>query len=92
MVNTMAFSGYPGGRGALTKMARVLKIGGRLVMMDINYPRDRYWLGMLHSRFWMASGDIIRDMDKLFAEYEWAYEEREVGGFGSGHLYVAQKQ
>lgn len=59
VVNTMAFSGYPDGRGALAEI---------------------------------ASGDIIRDMGKLFAESRLAYEEREVGGLGSVHLYVAQKQ
>ena len=92
LVNTMAFSGYPDGVTALAEMGRVLKPGGKLVMIDIDYPKDRNWLGMAMTKFWMTSGDIIRDMGKLFAETGWEFQEEEIGGFGSVHLYVAEKK
>ena len=41
VVNTMAFTGYPDGKGAIEEMNRVLKPGGKLVMVDINFPRDK---------------------------------------------------
>ena len=49
-------------------------------------------LGMALTRFWMASGDIIRDMGGLFRDLGWEFQEEEIGGFGSVHLYVAQKR
>ena len=43
---------------------------------------------MALTKFWMASGDIIRDMSELFEEFDWEYQEEEIGGFGSVHLYI----
>jgi ubiquinone/menaquinone biosynthesis C-methylase UbiE len=92
LVNTMAFSGYPDGGDALSEMGRVLKLDGVLVMIDIDYPKDRNRLGTALTKFWMASGDIIRDMGALFEELGWKYQEDEIGGFGSVHLYVAERK
>lgn len=92
LINTLAFSGYPDGKRALAEMERVLKPGGRLVMIDIDYPKDRNRLGMALIKAWMASGDIIRNMGGLFEEFGWEIQEEEIGGFGSVHLYVARKR
>ncbi len=91
IVNTMAFTGYPDGAKAMAELRRVLKKGGALVMVDINYPADGNWLGMRLARFWTSLGDILRDMDELFAEFNFEHTSEEIGGFGSVHLYVAQK-
>jgi ubiquinone/menaquinone biosynthesis C-methylase UbiE len=92
IVNTMAFTAYPDGRKAMSEFHRVLKTGGRLVMIDVEYPADRNWLGMRMIRFWVALGDIIRDMGAMFREFDFEYTDREIGGFGSVHLHVAEKK
>ncbi|KAA3648662.1 MAG: methyltransferase domain-containing protein [Chloroflexi bacterium] len=91
VVNTMAFSGYPDGQRAMAEICRVIKPSGRLVMVDIDYPDNQNWLGMNLARMWASSGDILRDMGKLFDQSGLSYEDKEVGGFGSVHLYVATK-
>ncbi len=92
IVNTMAFSGYPDGRVAMAELHRTLKPGGRLILIDVNYPADRNRMGMLLTRFWVALGDILRDMDALLDEFGFRYQDAEIGGFGSIHLYVAEKK
>jgi ubiquinone/menaquinone biosynthesis C-methylase UbiE len=92
VVNTMAFSGYPDGEGALLEIKRVIKPGGRLVMIDVNYPQNGNWLGVCATRAWAIGGDIIRDIDALLQKFDFEYTSQEVGGFGSVHLYVAEKK
>ncbi|MAU01242.1 MAG: SAM-dependent methyltransferase [Anaerolineaceae bacterium] len=91
VVNTMAFSGCPNGRRAMAEIYRVLQGNGRFVLIDINYPENRNWVGMKLARFWASTGDIIRDMGQLFSQAKFHYVEKEVGGFGTVHLYVATK-
>ena len=91
VVNTMAFSGYPDAHRAMSELRRVLKPGGRLVIIDIEYPADRNWPGMKAIRLWSALGDLIRDLGGLLSEFGFDYDEEEIGCFGSVHLYVATK-
>ena len=91
IVNTMAFTGYPDARKAMSELSRVLKTGGKLVMVDIAYPKDGNWKGVLATKFWIAFGDLVRDMDALFKEFDFEVRDREIGGFGSVHLYIGTK-
>lgn len=92
VLNTMAFSGYPNGQEALAEMTRVLKPGGRLVLIDIGYPDDDDKLGALLTELWRKSGDLIRDMEALLGEAGLDYWKEPIGGSGSVHLYVATKR
>jgi ubiquinone/menaquinone biosynthesis C-methylase UbiE len=83
VVNTMAFTGYPDARRAMAELRRVLKPGGRLVMVDINYPANANWLGRMVATAWATTGDILRDMHQLLHEYGFAFTDQEIGGFGS---------
>ena len=91
VINTMAFTGYPDAHKAMSELHRVLKPGGTLVMVDIAYPQDGNWLGVQLTKFWMAFGDLVRDMKPLFEAFNFAYSDQEIGGFGSVHLYIAEK-
>jgi ubiquinone/menaquinone biosynthesis C-methylase UbiE len=91
IVNTMAFTGYPNGRKAIGELHRVLKPGGRLVMVDIGYPISGRKTGMFMARTWAVLGDILRDMSELLSDFDFMYETTEIGGFGSVQLHVATK-
>jgi len=91
LVSTMAFSGYPSGIAALSEMKRVLRSGGKLILIDVNHPADGGRLGAMWVRFWKANGDLIRDMEPLFRGLGLDYSDHEIGGAGSIHLYVARK-
>ncbi len=89
VVCTMAFSGYPDGRKALAEIRRVLAPDGQLVLLDPAPPEDGNRLGLGMCKFWQGAGDILRDMPALLEEMAFRYEDVEIGGFGSIHLYIA---
>ena len=92
LVNTMAFTGYPNAHKSMSELYRVLKPGGKLVMVDINYPKNRNIFGKIMTRFWIAAGDIIRDMDEVLKAFDFDYKSEEIGGFGSVQLTIAYKR
>jgi ubiquinone/menaquinone biosynthesis C-methylase UbiE len=91
VVNTMAFAGYPDGIRALSEMRRVLRRGGRVVLIDVDFPADGNRLGTKLAEFWQWSGDILRDKEPLLDQLGFAYTHEEIGGWGSVHLFVARK-
>lgn len=91
VVNTMAFSGYQDGERALQEMYRVLKQGGRLLLVDVNDPLDGNQIGKALARLWETQANPDLDMGGLFEQVGFAYEDRAVGGFGCVHLYLGRK-
>jgi ubiquinone/menaquinone biosynthesis C-methylase UbiE len=91
IVNTMAFTGYPNGKQAMSEFYRVLKDGGKLLIVDFDYPANRNRFGYWLTKLMESAGDTIRDISKMLQAFPFEYTEEEIGGFGSVHLYVARK-
>ena len=92
IVNTMSFTGYPNGEQAMSEFYRVLKEGGRLLIIDFDFPANRNRLGYWLTKLMESAGDTIRDISKILEAFSFEYTEEEIGGFGSVHLYVARKR
>ncbi len=92
VINTMAFTGYPNGEKAMIELKRVLKRGGKLLLVDFDYPKNRNRLGYMIVKLWEKFGDIIKDINLLLTKYDFEYEDISVGGFGSVHLFIATKK
>lgn len=92
VLTTMAFSGYPDAHRALGEMLRVLDPNGRLVLIDVSPPADGNRVGSGLTELWKRAGDLVRDMGALFREHGLAFSDDEIGGWGSIHLYVAQRR
>jgi len=92
VINTMAFTGYPNGDNAMIELKRVLKRGGKLLLVDFDYPKNRNRFGYMIVKLWEKFGDIIKDINLLLTKYDFEYKDISVGGFGSVHLFIAQKK
>ena len=77
---------------ALSEMHRVLKQGGKLILIDVNFPADGNWLGTMMTNGWKLAGDLVRDIGGLLRQFDFDYTHEEIGAFGSIHLYVARKR
>jgi ubiquinone/menaquinone biosynthesis C-methylase UbiE len=91
IVNTMAFTAYPDGEKALNEMLRVLKAGGSLLLVDVDYPSDKNIFGYFLVKIGEYFGDIIKDIDTLLKQKGVKYLCKNVGGFGSVKLYIITK-
>lgn len=92
IINTMAFTGYPNEEKAMSELKRVLKKDGSLLLVDFDYPNNRNRFGYMIVRLWEKFGDIIKDLNSLLMKYNFDYKDISVGGFGSVHLFIAQKK
>lgn len=93
VISTLAFNRYPNGGKSLAEIYRVLKPQGRLLLVEVNYPNNRNFIGGMITKYWQyIIGDIIRDIPLLLNKHQFEFQDREIGGFGSVHLYLANKK
>jgi ubiquinone/menaquinone biosynthesis C-methylase UbiE len=91
IINTMAFTAYPDGAKALDEMLRVLKPGGSLLLVDVDYPSDRNIFGYFMVKIGEWAGDIIKNIENMLKQKGLNYICKNVGGFGSVKLYIITK-
>lgn len=92
VVNTMAFSGYPDGDRALREMLRVLKPGGRLLLLDYDYPPDGNLVGYLVVRFIEKCGDLMKDIGRMIDKTGCGYQRKYIGACKSVQLFIVDKE
>lgn len=92
VVLTFAFSAFPNGAGVMAEVARVLRPGGLVALVDACLPADGNWAAVQLAHMWERFGDFMCDEAGLMrcAGLE-VVERREFGAFRSIRLTVGRK-
>lgn len=89
---TFVFSAVPDGDSAMHEIARVLRPGGIVALVDACEPRDQNPVAMWLARQWKRFGDVMRDEAALMrAAGLDVIECREFGAFNSIRITVGRK-
>lgn len=90
-VSTFALTAVPDLDVALAEMVRVIRDGGRLVVVSVGDPESNSRLTRMATAAWRAAGDIIRDEAAALRNLGLRPSKSDFGPFGSIHLVVAVK-
>jgi len=90
ILNTDAFTLYENPTQAMAEFYRVLAPGGRLILMEYDYPNDRNILGTYLTNRFRRSAQYV-DFKTLLTQTGFSYEDHHVGSFGMCHMYIATK-
>jgi ubiquinone/menaquinone biosynthesis C-methylase UbiE len=90
-VSTFALTAVPDLDVALEEMVRVIRDGGRVVVVSVGNPESNSRLTRTATAVWRAAGDIIRDEAAALRNLRLRPSTRDFGPFGSIHLVVAVK-
>jgi ubiquinone/menaquinone biosynthesis C-methylase UbiE len=92
VINTDAFSIYTDPEKAMSEALRVLVPGGRMIMMEYDYPKDHNLLGVLCT---IGIRRVLRmayfDFCSLVRNTGYPYRDHAVGGFGCLHMFIIDK-
>ncbi len=90
VVSTFALSAIPDGDAALDEMARVLRPGGRVVIVDAGESAQGTWFAWALARLWETLGDYMRDEVPLLEARGLAVEREEFGPGGCVHVVAGK--
>lgn len=90
LLNTDAFTLYRDPPKAMDEFYRVLVPGGRLILMEYDYPKDGNVLGTFLVNHMRQRTQYV-DFRALFRSVGFSFEDHHVGSFGCNHMFVATK-
>lgn len=92
VVSTFALSGMPEAQMVIQEIARVLRVGGCIVLVDIGLPEDGNRVGQFWAKLWESMGDYLYNQPQLLEEAGLSLKTFEEYGPGNHiRLVVAEK-
>ncbi|MBN1814027.1 MAG: methyltransferase domain-containing protein [Anaerolineae bacterium] len=91
VLSTFAFSAFPDAARALDEMVRVVKPGGKVIIVDAGEASDGNVLARFLAWLWEAFGDYMRDEVPLMEARGLAVEREEYGPWRCIHVVVGTR-
>ena len=91
VLSTFAFSAFPDAGAALDEMVRVVRPGGRVVIVDAGEASNGNLMAHLLARAWALLGDFMRDEVPLMEARGLTVTREEYGPWGCVHATVGTR-
>jgi ubiquinone/menaquinone biosynthesis C-methylase UbiE len=90
-LSTFAFSAFPDADRAMDEMVRVIRPGGKVIIVDAGEASDGNLFARFFAWLWEAFGDYMRDEVPLMEARELAVEREEYGPGRCVHVVVGTR-
>lgn len=91
VISTFAFSAFPDADAAMDEIVRLIKPGGRVIIVDAGEASDGNAMARFLAWLWEALGDYMRDEAPLMAARGLAVQREEFGPWRCIHVTVGIK-
>jgi ubiquinone/menaquinone biosynthesis C-methylase UbiE len=91
VLSTFAFSAFPDADRAMDEMVRVIRPGGKVIIVDAGEASDGNLFAHLLARLWELFGDYMRDEAPLMGARGLAVEREEYGPWRCIHVVAGTR-